>query len=78
VVKKTDLDEDELEMLMTEIDILSAMDHPNVVKLYEYFEDDQRFYLVTDICKGGELFDDLVKRSKYKEWEAALIIKSLL
>jgi calcium-dependent protein kinase len=78
VIKKTDLDEDELEMLYTEIDILSEMDHPNIIKLYEYFEDESRFYLVTDLCKGGELFDDIVKKTRFREWEAALIMKSLL
>ena len=63
---------------MTEIDILSAMDHPNIIKLYEYFENEDRYYLVSDICKGGELFEDLIKRTKYKEWEAAMIMRSLL
>jgi len=40
-----------------EISILKKLDHPNILKLYEVFEDDKRYYLVTEECKGGELFD---------------------
>jgi calcium-dependent protein kinase len=33
-----------------EISILSTLDHPNIVKMYEYFEDDDNFYLITEFC----------------------------
>ena len=39
-----------------EVKILQAIDHPNVIKLYEYFEDEFNVYLVTELCTGGELF----------------------
>jgi calcium-dependent protein kinase len=32
-----------------------------VIKLYEYFEDDENVYLVTELCTGGELFDRIVE-----------------
>ena len=31
-----------------ELEILRELDHPNIVKLYEYFEDGKRFYIVTE------------------------------
>ena len=37
------------------------MDHPHILKLYEYFEDDKNFYIITEMCKGGELFDKIVE-----------------
>lgn len=46
-----------MEKFMMEISILQQLDHPNVLKLYEYFEDEKYVYLVTELCKGGELFD---------------------
>ena len=40
-----------------EIDVLKTLDHPNIIRLYEVYEDHTSFFLVTEICKGGELFD---------------------
>lgn len=36
------------------------MDHPNVVKMYEYFEDQASIYIVTEFLSGGELFDRVI------------------
>jgi len=44
------------------------------VKLYEVFEDDVHFYLIMDLLKGGELFDEIVKRQKFTEKDAAEIM----
>lgn len=44
---------------------MKDMDHPNILKMYEFFEDPKRFYIVTDICKGGELFDELEAKGHY-------------
>jgi calcium-dependent protein kinase len=62
-----------METFKQEIQIMQKLDHPNVLKLYEYFIDDKDVYLVTEICKGGELFDRIVEKEFYKEEEAAHI-----
>lgn len=62
-------------MLFNEIQVLKRIDHPNVVKLYEVFEDEKRYYLVTEICKGGELFDFIVSKGNFSEQDAALLMK---
>jgi len=54
------------------------LDHPNVLKLYEYFEDEKNVYLVTEICRGGELFDKIIEEEFFSEKEAALIFKQIL
>jgi serine/threonine protein kinase len=51
--------------------ILQKLDHPNVLKLYEWFIDNESVYLVTEICRGGELFDRIVEKEYFKEPEAA-------
>ena len=38
--------------------------------MYEYFEDDNRYYIITDICNGGELFDEIIKRGYFSELDA--------
>ena len=59
---KASMSDKEKIRLKYEIDILKNLDHPNIVKLYEVFEDKISFYLVTEICSGGELFDEIVLR----------------
>ena len=50
---------DELSAFQEEMKILKQLDHPNILKLYEVFEDSRKFLLVTEYCKGGELFDEI-------------------
>lgn len=45
---------------LTEVKILQQLDHPHVIKLYEYFEDEKDVFLVTELCAGGELFDRII------------------
>ena len=61
-----------------EITILQNLDHPNVLKLYEYFEDKQNVYLVTEMCKGGELFDRIIEVEFFCEKVAASVFKQIL
>jgi calcium-dependent protein kinase len=44
---------------------LRELDHPNIVRLYETFEDKDNIYLVMEICDGGELFF-LIDKEGYK------------
>ena len=48
VMDKTAIEESERERFLCEIQILRIMDHPNIVKLYEVFQDKKRYYLVTE------------------------------
>jgi calcium-dependent protein kinase len=67
---------------MLEINILSKMDHPNIIKLYEVFEDKRYVYLVMEECIGGELFDRIIdklqKDTIFTEREAAKIFKQVI
>jgi calcium-dependent protein kinase len=46
-----------LRKLHTEISILKCVDHPNIVRLQDVFFGNRSVYLVTDLCRGGELFE---------------------
>lgn len=63
---------------LTEVKILQTLDHPHVIKLYEYFEDEQNVYLVTELCAGGELFDRIIAQEFFSEKQAALIFRQIL
>ncbi|NWY96139.1 CDPK3 kinase, partial [Loxia curvirostra] len=56
-----------------EIDIMKNLDHPNIVKLFETFEDDEKIYLIMELCTGGELFDKIVKKGYFTEAYACFI-----
>ena len=43
--------------LKEEVEILHKLDHPNIVKYYETYDDVKYMYLVMEYCPGGELFD---------------------
>ena len=43
------------EELKSEIEILKKLDHPNIMKIYEFFEDEKNIYLVNEFCGGGDV-----------------------
>tara|TARA_B110000285_G_scaffold196846_1_gene228072 strand:+ start:27 stop:266 length:240 start_codon:yes stop_codon:yes gene_type:complete len=74
ILKVDKIDDHELQRFQREIEILKRLDHPNIIKLYEFYKDEKRYYLVTEICTGGELFDELTQRGSFEEEPAAIII----
>ena len=78
LIKKDSMNDEEEQNFKYEINILKMLDHPNIIKLFEIFEDEKKYYLVTELCKGGELFDEIIKQVTFSEADAALIIKQIL
>lgn len=70
--------EEDQESLRLEIRILRDLDHPNIVRLHEFFEDETRLYLVMDNCEGGELFQKICTQLSFGESQVSKIIKQLL
>jgi len=65
-------------MIDTEINILSKVHHENIVQLYDLYQIENKIYLVMELVTGGELFDDIVRRGKYTESDAAKIVQKIL
>jgi len=63
-----------LEELHNEIDILKAMDHPNIVKAHEVYHHKKQIYIILELCDGGDLYN----RLPYSEMDAAYITGKLL
>ena len=61
----------------TEIKILSLLDHPNIVRLFEVFEDEKNFYLIMELCYGGNLLSRM-KNDRYKERAAANLMEQIV
>jgi calcium/calmodulin-dependent protein kinase I len=78
IVHKSAMDEDEISALSNEINILSEVDHPNIVKLYEAFETDEYFYIVMELMQGGELFDRIIEQEFFSENEAKEVLSPII
>lgn len=74
ILKKAALKQEEIERFIHEIEILKTLvsysnsiigvkDHPNILRLYEFYEDPKRYYIVTELCTGGELFDEITTKT---------------
>ena len=78
VIDKRNLKNEDLAMIMTEIGILQELDHPNIVRYMETFEEPRFIYIVMESCSGGELFDSrdiILKNGKsFTERQSCLII----
>lgn len=66
------------ERFKQEIAIMKMMDHPNIIKLYESFEDHRNIYLVMELCEGGELFDRIIDAGHFLEATAATLMQQIL
>ena len=67
---KSKLTDEDTAALQDEIAVLQEWLHPNIIRLYEVFDEKLYYYLVTEIMLGGELFDRIVQKSYYNEKEA--------
>jgi len=69
---------DDFEQLKREIKIMKKIEHKNVLKLYEIYEDVNHVYIVMELVEGSELFDRIVSKGYYTEKEAINVIKQIL
>jgi calcium/calmodulin-dependent protein kinase I len=71
IIDKSQMGENELESLYNELKIMSIIDHPNIVRVYEYYECHGVVFIVMELMSGGELFDKIVEYEHYTEKQAA-------
>merc|ERR1711988_277175 len=67
-----------LDRFKQEIAIMKIMDHPNIIKLFETFEDHRNIYLVMELCSGGELFDKIIEAGHFTEQQAASLMQQII
>ena len=67
-VKENEIDDLEIK---NEIDILKKLDHPNIVKIYEFYDTLTDFFIVTEYCKRGELYGYI--KNYYSENQLAVL-----
>ncbi|SJX66443.1 related to calmodulin-dependent protein kinase [Sporisorium reilianum f. sp. reilianum] len=78
IIAKKPLKDSNEKMLKEEITILGKVEHPNIIKMWDLYETKEGVFIVTDLCRGGELFDRLVEKVHYNELDARHIMKQIL
>ena len=61
-----------------ELVVLKALDHPNIIKLFDCYQDKSYYYMVEEYCSGGDLFDYIQKEKFFTERKAGTIFNQLL
>jgi len=61
----------------SEVEILCKLNHPNIIKLHDVFEDAHSLSLVTDLCGGGELFERIQSKGSYSEKDASRVLRQI-
>ena len=61
------MDKEQVDSFKSEVATLKKLDHPNILRLYEVFEDQRKYFLIMEICKGGELFDEIMDKGNFSE-----------
>ena len=79
VIKKSPTKaKEEEENLMNEVDILRKLDHPNIVKITDFYSLKTEYNIITEYCQEGELFDEIKANSPFNEALAAWYLKQIL
>ena len=62
--------------IMDEIEILKNLDHPDIVRIMEFYNTEESYYIINEYCPGGELFDQINKR--FSETQIAVMFRQIL
>ncbi|KAF9007069.1 hypothetical protein BDQ17DRAFT_1324325 [Cyathus striatus] len=64
--------------LYAEIKIHQSLSHPNIVRFYDCFDDDENVYMILELCPSGSLMDMLRRRRRFTEPEARFFMVQLI
>ena len=65
--------EEEKEILNEE-NILRTMDHPNIVKIFEFYSNDENYSIIMEYCKGGSLIKEIMANGPFDENYTAYVM----
>ena len=75
IIKKANQD---MKTLNDEVEILTKLSHPNIMQIFEVYNDKTNFYIIDEFWQVGELLDTISKKGNFTENEAWKIIKQVL
>ena len=78
IIKCKSNSESHLSSIKKEIEVLKSLDHPNIIKVFEFFTSEKYIFIINELCTGGELFDKIVENKYFTESVACNIMKQIL
>ncbi|KAK5112495.1 hypothetical protein LTR62_004252 [Meristemomyces frigidus] len=66
------------QMVYDELEMLQRLSHPHIVRFVDWFESRDKYYIVTQLATGGELFDRICEKGKFTEKDASQTIRQVL
>ena len=76
--KKKIVHKEDSERIEREINILTKLNHINVIKIYKINEDEEKYYIFMEFCENGELFHYIVERQRLNEEKASFFFYQLI
>ena len=74
---KMSLGSEEEEALINEINVVKSLDHPNIMKVYEFFNKDNSLYIISELLSGGELLDKINEAGNLNEDVSSFLMKQI-
>lgn len=65
-------------LLEREVEVLKRVNHPNIIKLEAVYETAKKMYMIMELCVGGELSEELKKRTYFKEDDAKVLMRKVI
>ncbi|KRX11128.1 Protein kinase-like domain [Pseudocohnilembus persalinus] len=67
-----------VEQITNEIKLMYLIDHPNIIKIYNHFEEEDYIYLVLEYASGGQLWKLLNKQQRFDEQTTKCIMRDII
>jgi len=78
IIKKRKNKSNEEKEILNEIEILKKLDHPKILKIIDFYSKIKKYYIITEYCPEGELFNEIIKVGRFDEGQTAFIINQIL